>query len=690
MSYCLIKPLADVFKKALSEGKIDPQKLADMSSAERRSFFTDLLGEENASKVNVLFEQKSLLKDTQAGMIAWAKEVAGITPEVRRSLINRIERLDERILNPATEKAFLEELAAKRLGIEVTMEEAKHITELSKHLTETKANYKEDPLKYGAARRQMENFLNDIKRENDVLTLAEAKANPGVAAGKALSTIAGTAKSLKATLDMSALLRQGGKAAINHPVIWAANVTKTFEDAWKTLKTSTSDEGVMDGLMAEIYARPNAFDGTYEKMGLAIGTGEEAFPSSLPEKVPGLGRAFKASEVAYNGFLTRLRADLADGYLKDAESRGVDIKDPKELKAIGQLVNSLTGRGKTSTSNSGLVNAAFFSPKNFKANLDFFTAHQFEGTLGGDGRPMGKQTSTKYTRFIARKNLLRYLAAAAAVAAVAHALWPDSVETDFTSSDAGRIKIGDTRFDISGGIAPVATFLARLITFTKKSSTTGAKEPLGTGFGQTTVGDLFGSFASNKLSPGAAAIKDLATRTDSSGQPLTVQAFLNDLFTPLPISTGLDLRKSKNRPPAAVIMGLDFFGIPSNTYGDATKVGQRFVEKPEVVDSIHKLENLSGKKIQFEDWTTTKLQDVNAFKATLSPNDWQSALMRYDFQIKERVDEALASEKFKNFSPEDKVSYINQLDTDAKEKVFSQFNYKYAKPKGLPKKKLKL
>jgi len=685
MAYCLIKPLADAFKKALAKGDIDPKKLSALSSEQRREYFAEIVGDENAEKVNTLFEKKLLMKDFERGMIAWAKEVTGISPKVRASLIDRIGKMDERILNPLSQNQFLQDLAAQRIGADVTFEEAKQITELSNKLKEARSNFEQEPLGYGVARIEMENYLNDIKRQNEKLTIGEFKSNPVSATGKSITTLFGIAKSLKASLDMSAFLRQGGKVLMNNPKIWAQNIAKTFKDAWGTMKNRTDDDTIMDGLKAQIYSRDNSFNGKYSRMKLAIGTGEEAYPTSLPSMIPAFGRVFKASEVAYEGFLTRLRADLADYYLADAEARGVDIESKEELEAIGQLINSMTGRGKINSDDSGIVNAAFFSPKFLKANIDFFTGHQLEGVL------TGKRTSTQYTRRQAAKNLARYLGAAVGVALLANELWPDSVETDPTSSDFGKIKIGDTRFDISGGISPVATLIARVVTRQKKSSTTGAKTDLGSEFGQTSIGDLFGDFASNKLSPGASALKTLITREDNSGNAPTLEGMLNDLFTPLPIQNYLELKKNPNSAPKAAALLADFFGIATNTYGDTTKVGERFKETPELSKAIHDLENMTGKRIQFEDWETSKNAQVEAFKKQFNTEDNKaSALMRYNFHIQTAIEEALASEKFKNFTDEDKMRYINQIDTDAREKVFQQFNFRYVKPKGLPQKKLKL
>jgi len=53
---------------------------------------------------------------------------------------------------------------------------------------------------------------------------------------------------------------------------------------------------------ADINSRPNALNGNYKKMGLAVGNVEDQFPSSLPAKIPYAGRVFEASKNAFESF----------------------------------------------------------------------------------------------------------------------------------------------------------------------------------------------------------------------------------------------------------------------------------------------------------------------------------------------------------------------------------------------------
>src|SRR6185436_3653443 len=140
-AYCLPRKYASAFTKALQDGTINPGALADMSSAERRKFFEPIVGAENAADVNALFESKLLLKNQKQGLVTWAKTVAGISEPARRDLLTKIGKMNA-ILTPADESKFLADLAARKLGVTVTAEEAQHIADLSKAAETAKAAMK--------------------------------------------------------------------------------------------------------------------------------------------------------------------------------------------------------------------------------------------------------------------------------------------------------------------------------------------------------------------------------------------------------------------------------------------------------------------------------------------------------------------------------------------------------------------
>lgn len=638
--WCLIKDKAREFKKALKEGTLDPAKLAKMGSEERRGLLEKYVGKENGQKVNALFESKLLLKNQKAGMISWAKKVAGMTKEAKRDLIARIEKLDT-VLDPKSEKAFLQDLASERLGVNITKTEAKNIFDLSTKME--KLAEKRDPttmkfpseaerIEYGAARVALTNYVNELKIQTTALTAGE-RLKP-VNLGKNVSEIAGLAKSAKASLDNSAIFRQGWKTLWTHPTIWAKNAVKTFGDFARSLKDG---DKVKDGIMADLVSRPN-YD-RYQKAKLAIGNIEEAFPTSLPERIPLLGRAFKGSQNAFEGFLFRQRADVFDTYIDIMRRSGLDIDNPKELVAVGNLVNSLTGRGQLGAIEpiANTVNNVFFSPRFLKSHIDVLTAH------------LADKNMTPFARKQAAINLTKIVSGTAAILTIAKAINPDSVETDPRSSDFGKIKIGNTRFDVSGGMASVVTLASRLITQSSKSSSTGKVSQLNTGeFGSQTGTDVVYNFFENKLSPAASIVRDILKGQDFEGNKPTILGELNNLLTPLPISNYQELTKDPNAAPVLLAMAADALGIGTNTYGKSET-----------------------------DWSKSTSKELNQFKEKVGDAKFKEANERFNTLYDEWTQKTFKNSVYQNLSDDAKQSLLTKAKDDLKEKVFKEYRFKY-------------
>lgn len=572
MAFCLPKFETDKFIKALKDGVIDPVKLIAMSSEERRAFFSKVLGPESAHEVNTLLESKLILKNQKQGMVNWAKKLAGISEKTKTDIISKIEKMNT-ILDATNEKTFLEDLVAKKLGTEVSFEEAKTIATLSNEVTVSKN--KIDPqeprasanrIKYGASQVALMEYVNGLKLVNEKFTIkgavADFKTNPFQTFKGLVEDIAGIAKGAKASFDNSAIFRQGWKTLFTNPKIWAENALKSFSDIRKQLGLKATDNAVKNANLAEIYGRQNAIDGVYRSMKIDIGNLEEAFPTGPLSYIPVLGRAFKASEVAYTNFLYRMRADLADKFYEIAKQGDVNLKDPVQMQSIGKLINSLTGRGDLgSLEKIGKeVNMVFFSPKMLKSSIDFLTAHQFQKDV------------TPFVRKHAALNLLKATSGMALILGVAYALNPKSVEMDPRSADFGKIRIGDTRFDVSGGMASVVVLAMREITQASKSSLTGKVTSLNSGkFGATTGMDVFYNFMENKFSPAASIVKDLATGQTFTGTKPTVGGEAVNLFVPLPITNVVELYNNPNSANIIIAAMADALGIVTNTYSPKKK-----------------------------------------------------------------------------------------------------------------------
>lgn len=641
--FCLNKNLTEEFSKRLKSGEINPQKLSDMTSKERREYFSSFLGENNAQHVNALFESKLLLQSQQQGIINWAKQLSGIKPEVQRDIISRVNKMTE-ILTPDSQDAFLEDLAAHRLGVAVTMDEAGQIASLAKDVNISKAAIKKDSpigspdrLAYGRSKVAFDDYVNGLKDEAKAKELREyLKPSNWL---EAVSNVAGFAKSVKASLDNSVIGRQGIKTLFTHPEIWLKNSKQTFVDMYKTY----GGEDVMREIRADVLSRPNALNGLYRKERLAVGVHEEAYPTSLPSKIPVVGRAFKASETSFTGFQYRTRADVFDKLVEIADRTGA------EIKGLGKLSNSLTGRGDLGNlePNANTLNNLFFSPRFLKSNIDALTGNTLDYAKMGN-----------FSRQQAAINSLKIIGGIATVLGIAKALDPEAVELDPRSSDFGKIKVGNTRFDVSGGMSSLVILASRIISQSQKSTSTGIVRKLNTGeFGQPTLLDLLVNFSAGKASPAAGVVLDSLRGRDFKGEKTTLTGSALNLFTPILIQNADELSKDPNSANMLVAMIADGLGIGTNTYSAKTN------------------------------WDISDSKELEGFHKKVGDKVFKEANDRFNDQFNKWFSEARRSMTYKNLSDDDKQRAINGERKNIKEKIFREYKFRprYEKQKKIPK-----
>lgn len=565
MSFCILPERANAFRQALKDKTIDLKDLLDpkMTSEERTAIFRDYTGTDaEAKQLNTQFEEKLVLKNRLLGIKNLFSKAAGIgkysdanQEEAAKAMSDYKAKQQERIFSPKENEAFLNDLVDKKMGIHIDKETAATVFKMQGEVNKAKDAIADggDRMDYGRAKVALDNYLNSVEDSGPARTFTEQLKHPG----EMLSEVAATSKGLKASLDNSAIFRQGWKTMFTDPKIWAKNAATSFKD----LVQQFGGEEVMDEVQAEIQSRP-----TYDKMqeaGLDVGTTEEEFPTHLVERLPIIGRAYKASEAAYTGFVYRTRADVFDKYLNAAETAGVDVTDKEQLESIGKLVNSLTGRGylgKTGERAAGVVNNLFFSPRFLKSQVDFLTAHQLQKGV------------TPFVRKQAATNLVKVIGGIASILGIAYALNPKSVDFDPRSSNFGKIKIGTTTFDVAGGMGSVLTLAARLATMSSKSSVTGKVTKLNSGkYGSQTGLDVVESFAEGKLSPIASIVRDLLEGQDYNYNKPTLPNEVSNLLTPLPITNATQFYQNPHGAGVLISVLADALGISVNNINPPKK-----------------------------------------------------------------------------------------------------------------------
>ncbi len=683
MAWCLTKPQEEAFRKALVDKKVDPFKLMDMTSEQRRTLFEKFVTPNNAKNINALYESKLLLKNQVTGFKTWVKRVVGLKPQVKRDLVSKIDRLNELgVLEPADLRAFKEDLVRSRLGLNITVEEAQDISNLSQKREADKVKWEkqleenpewvENPhetrkqwvgsktrLEYGLSQVELENYINDLKLEARKI---DFKKEPARAIAHAVGKIPSLFKSMMASLDNSFFGRQGIKNLLGsreQKRIWFRNFLKSFKDIGTELKGQDGNLRPMDMIKADIYSRPNSINGKYKAGDYRLGVlAEEAFPTSIPERIPGLGRLFKASETAYSGGALRMRADLADMLIKKADDTGINTLDPKEARPMGHLVGSLTGRGslgKQETS-ADLLNLALFSARFFKSNFDTLTAFGLD------------KKATPFVKKQARANLFSIAVHLAGILTFAKILDPESVDEDPRSTNFGKIKIYGKWTDITGGLRGLVTLAARTLVPTQRNgewglwmkSSAGKWTNLTEGkFGQKDAVDLImeGIFL-NKLSPVASIARDMWQGQMFGGEPFNIKKSIINSITPLSVQTFNDVKDEKFGTIVSAMLS-EFIGLNVSTY-----------------------------KFQ-SNWEKRTSKEMKEFKQQVGKDLFRQANDDYNRAYNVWLDEVQKEPEYKKLSDEGREDLKSDAREALKDKILKEFGYKPSKRKFKTEKQLK-
>ena len=660
MAYCLPRNEAQKIKDAIVSGKLNPDKLNNMSSANRRAFLTDLVGELNAKQVNLLFERKLLLKNQERAMSDWAREITGMSKEAKEATLKKIRQTyadkKRRLYEPQENEVFLNEIISdvysKKLRTEVTLNEAQTITELGADVAKNHAKMnedftwdsKQDAVNFGASKVAFDNYVGGLKTDVLKRPLVNPLTQKGIGKFDALienskislNFIADNSRAIVASLDNSFWGRQGLKVMLNpkYADIWAKNFTKSFVDIAKTLKGGNkAGDAIIDGVKAEIYSRENYLNGRYEKgKKLDIGVGEEEFPTSAPSKIPALGRLFRASEVAYEAGAMRMRVDIADRLYKLAEKNSVDLTNKKTVGDINLLVNSMTGRGRLGISEGKqvLINKAFFSIKKVKSDIDFLTDAL-------------KSSKDPFVRKQAAQNLLMVGGSIATILAIANQLDPDSVEEDTRSANFGKIRVGDTRFDVTGGMTPLLILATRIARQSKKSSITGEVATLGKKFGSPTGTDVLWNFTENKFSPAFSTIAHLIDQQTFKKEVPTLLTELQNLTVPLIIQEGQTAKQNEHSADLLLILLAESFGISANTYSINTN------------------------------WEQSDSQEMKRFKEKVGEKKFEQANDEFNKNMRDWLTKEQKTTEYKNLSDEDKSKLITRQRRTEKSDMFDKY-----------------
>ena len=380
-------------------------------------------------------------------------------------------------------------------------------------------------------------------------------------------------KSLKATLDLSAPLRQGATVMLSNPqIFWNSFIKmhgqafneKTFEDSIDEIMKSDNYTLAQDsGLQI---TDPASADERKQ---------DDQFTVKLVNKIPIFNKLNQGSARAYSGFLNNIRFSLFEQGVKELEAAGYKYEDnPKMFKALASTVNNLTGRGKSADGITGkFLNFILFSPRMITSRV--LLLHDLMRTdipFNSPSRKMAAKSLLGTAVYIGLFNLLGTIAS--------NALGDDDdkdrkpnfnpVATDFL-----KVRSKQTTFDPTAGYAPLIRTAAR-IAAEKSINSNGRETDLSKSYGSTRFTPAF-DFLENKLSPTISYLANVATHKNpdnkyESASEAEWDDYITGLVAPLQVmqvAQNFNDKDKFGKDLLEVILGL--YGIGVQQYSDTKK-----------------------------------------------------------------------------------------------------------------------
>jgi hypothetical protein len=379
-------------------------------------------------------------------------------------------------------------------------------------------------------------------------------------------------KSLMASADLSAPLRQGAVLSAKHPVLASKAAVEMFRQAF-------SEKASVDWL-ARLKATPEYAEMNKAGLYLAEPTAklaakEEAFISNIAHKIPIWGKVVKGSERAYTGYLNKLRADVFSQFRDALVNDGLkgDLLN-KELESFADFINNASGRGNLGRfeQSTAVLNAGFFSPRYAISRFNLINPYTYV-RMSPRARAEALKTVATY---IGIGSTVLYLAQAGGA----------EVNLDPRSTDFGKIKVGTTRFDIWSGFQQWVRLIAQVYSG-EKVNLKGQVKTLGEGYKEDDRLDIIGRFARAKASPAAGFTMDALAGKDIVGNPVTYKfndlaSFLNTqegkLIAPLWIQDVSEAARDNGAGTAAIGAAAAFFGVGVQNYNNEIKNKEQLKE----------------------------------------------------------------------------------------------------------------
>lgn len=294
----------------------------------------------------------------------------------------------------------------------------------------------------------------------------------------------------------------------------------------------------------------NAHSVLDEWAALPLRTGNSV--KSAATAIPKLAaRGIRMSNRAFITFLNSTRAELFDELLRsNFKDRAPTVE---ELKAVGNLVNVATGRGKLSPMTARVASEFLWAPKLLASRIQFMAGQPLYG-------------GTLKTRAIVAKEYARAIIGGYLLWNVSR-LFDDKKEESPTSSDFGKIVRGDTRIDLWGGFQQVTTLGSRVATASTKTLK-GKEHDIGAGkkYGQRSPWYYIVDFGRSKARPDVGVAIDIMDRVTYGSEATRPEGVAKSLLVPLPMRDIVQIMEAHGFTEGMIMEALGQFGAGVSHY----------------------------------------------------------------------------------------------------------------------------
>lgn len=583
--------VARLVKNYVEEGVVNLSEIVDgiyeivkdSSSNIQKNDIVDIIAgkyaEKKKTRNEILGEVNSLKR--QASLVSRLKDLEdGIEPKYEKEKIKRNQKISE--LKKQIDENYLHQLAKSKASI------LSKISKLEDDLAS--GNFStpvvKEPLRLDKEAVVLKDELIRLKRERAIRLLKEEYNNrPTKEKLKDMTMeVLNVPRTIMSSMDFSAPLRQGVVASVAHPTLAGKAFVEMFKQA---VSQKRFDRWFYDIRESDGWAVMEQ-SGLYvaDPHDLSLSAKEEQFMNNLAEKIPFIGKLIKGSERAYVSYLNKMRVDLFEQGADVLNSMGITFENnPKEYEGLASVVNNMTGRGKLGKllgveleDAAPVFNSLFFSPRLIASRLNLLN-------------PAYYAKLPKYARKMALKDMAKFASFGVTLLSLLKLSFGCDddckncegciqVETDPRSSDFGKIKIGNTRYDIWGGFLSYVRVAAQLLTSQSKSTQSGEINNLdGKGVFGRDRSDVLATFARGKLSPIPATAVNLIKGRDAVGNPVTLSSIAQNNLLPLIYSDVQEAVKEDGYKALFTVGVPSAFGIGVNTYTPREKKDKSIYQK---------------------------------------------------------------------------------------------------------------